>query len=340
MKLNDYVVMKMWYNKIRSFVDRVVARVKSVLRLIVIPGFEGVPLYDVLVYFVRGFTQVNLIDRAAAVAFYVFLALFPSILFLFTLIPYFPLQGVTANVLEALQTILPPGTYESVASTINEIMSIEHGGLMSIGLLLAFYFSTSAVSSFFRGFNMGDKEFGQIPFLKLQLYSILVMVMFVILLLVSIVLITLGQRLLPLLFEKIHLYKAIVIFLINLIRWLIVIFALIVAMSLLYHFGNPQSKRFKLFTPGSLLFAGLFIVGTMLFNFYISNISTYNLLYGSIGGLIIFVIWIYFNCILVLIGYELNKSIAKAQGFRFANIPLLEDSRDVSHSSNDTSDEK
>jgi membrane protein len=248
------------------------------------------------------------------------------------LIPYFPLQDVTANVLEALQTILPPGTYESVSSTINQIMSIEHGGLMSIGLLLAFYFSTSAVSSFFRGFNMGDKEFGQIPFLKLQLYSILVMLMFVVLLLISIVLITVGQKLLPLLFVKMHFYSGFTVFMINLIRWLIVVLALIVAMSLLYHFGNPRSKRFKLITPGSLLFAGLFIVGTMLFNFYISNISTYNLLYGSIGGLIIFVIWIYFNWILILIGYELNKSITKASTLKFPDMMFqIEDTKTSSH---------
>ena len=319
--------MNLRISKIKDYFNDLVERIKSVLRLVVIPGFEGMPLYDVLVYFVKGFTQVNLIDRAAAVAFFVFLALFPSILFLFTLIPYFPLQGVTTNVLEALHAILPPGTYESVSSTINQIMSIEHGGLMSIGLLLAFYFSTSAISSFFRGFNMGDKEFGQIPFLKLQLYSILVMIMFVLLLLISIVLITLGQRLLPMLFVKMHFYSGFTVFMINMLRWLIVIFALIVAMSLLYHFGNPRSRKFKLFTPGSILFAALFIVGTMLFNFYISNISAYNLLYGSIGGLIIFVIWIFFNCILILIGYELNKSITKACVFKFPNLmPQIEDS--------------
>ncbi len=325
--------MKISIEKIKELIHRVRSRTESVLRLIVIPGFEGVPLYDVLVYFIRGFTQVNLIDRAAAVAFNVFVALFPMILFLFTLVPYFPVQDITTRILEVLQEFLPPGTYDSVSSTINEIMSIEHGGLMSLGLLLAFYFSTSAVSSFFRGFNMGDKEFGQVSFIKEQLYSILVMLMFVALLVLSIVLITVGQKLLPVFFTKIHFYNGFVVFLINLIRWLVVIFALIVAVSLLYHFGNPHSKRFKLFSPGSLLFTGLFIVGTMSFNFYISNISTYNLLYGSIGGLIIFVIWIYFNCILVLIGYELNKSIAKAQGFKFSDIQLLEDSRDVPNTS-------
>lgn len=323
--------MKVNIDKIKAKVKYYRSRLESVLRLVVIPGFEGVPLYDVLVYFIRGFTKVNLIDRAAAVAFYVFLALFPMILFLFTLIPYFPLQDVTANILEALQTILPPGTYESVANTISEIMSIEHGGLMSIGLLLAFYFSTSAVSSFFRGFNMGDNEFGQVSFVKEQVYSIVVMLMFVGLLLLSLVLITLGQKLLSVLFVRIHFYSGFVVFMINLVRWLVVIFALIVAVSLLYHFGNPRSKRFKLFTPGSLLFTGLFIVGTILFNFYISNISTYNLLYGSIGGLIIFVMWIYFNCILILIGYELNKSIAKARNFKFQDMPLqIEDTKSQS----------
>ena len=316
--------------KIAEIKERLVSfrkRLESVLRLVKIPGFGGVPLYDVLVYFIRGFTQVNLIDRAAAVAFYVFLAIFPTILFLFTLLPYFPLQGITQNVLEALQSILPPGTFESAESTINQIMSIEHGGLMSIGLLLAFYFSTSAISSFFRGFNMGDSEFGQLPFIKIQVYSILVMVMFVLLLLVSIALITVGQRILPIFFTKIHFYNSFVVLLINILRWIIVIFALMIAMSLLYYFGNPRAKRFKLFTPGSFLFTGMFIVGTILFNFYISNISTYNLLYGSIGGLIIFVIWIYFNCILILIGYELNKSITKAHEivFTFPDIKQIED---------------
>lgn len=304
--------MKIKISEVKEKIELLQRRLEALLRLVKVPGFGGVPLYDVLVYFIKGFTQVNLIDRAAAVAFYVFLALFPTILFLFTLLPYFPLQDVTQNVLEALHSILPPGTYESVASTINQIMSIEHGGLMSIGLLLAFYFSTSAVSSFFRGFNMGDNEFGQVSFIKQQVYSIVVMLIFVLLLVVSVALIAAGQKILPIFFTKIHFYNGFVVFLLNLVRWLVVIFALLIAMSLLYHFGNPRSKKFKLFTPGSLLFTGMFIVGTILFNFYISNISTYNLLYGSIGGLIIFVIWIYFNCILILIGYELNKSIAKA----------------------------
>lgn len=289
-------------------------KLESVLRIVILPGFEGVPLYDVLVYFIRGFTQVNLIDRAAAVAFNVFISIFPMILFLFTLLPYMPMQDVTEMVLSTLQSVLPPGTYESAALTIKEIMSVQRGGLMSIGLLLAFYFSTTAVSSFIRGFNMGDTEFGKISFLKEQIYSIVIMLMFVGLLLLSVVLMIVGEKLIPILFDMVNLEdRSFTLFMLNILRWLIIVFTLVVAISMLYHVGNPRSKRFKLFTPGTLLFTGMFIVGTVAFNYYISNISTYNILYGSIGGLLIFLIWIFFNCILVLIGYELNKSIAKAQ---------------------------
>lgn len=289
-------------------------KLESVLRIVILPGFEGVPLYDVLVYFIRGFTQVNLIDRAAAVAFNVFISIFPMILFLFTLLPYMPMQDVTEMVLSTLQSVLPPGTYESAALTIKEIMSVQRGGLMSIGLLLAFYFSTTAVSSFIRGFNMGDTEFGKISFLKEQIYSIVIMLMFVGLLLLSVVLMIVGEKLIPILFDMVNLEdRSFTLFMLNILRWLIIVLTLVVAISMLYHVGNPRSKRFKLFTPGTLLFTGMFIVGTVAFNYYISNISTYNILYGSIGGLLIFLIWIFFNCILVLIGYELNKSIAKAQ---------------------------
>lgn len=316
-------------NKYQSLKTRALIwkkKLESVLRIVILPGFEGVPLYDVLVYFIRGFTQVNLIDRAAAVAFNVFISIFPMILFLFTLLPYMPLQDVTEMVLSTLQSVLPPGTYESAALTIKEIMSVQRGGLMSIGLLLAFYFSTTAVSSFIRGFNMGDTEFGQISFLKEQIYSIVIMLMFVGLLLLSVVLMIVGEKLIPVLFDIVNLEDGgFTLFMLNTLRWLIIVLTLVVAISMLYHVGNPRSKRFKLFTPGTLLFTGMFIVGTVAFNYYISNISTYNILYGSIGGLLIFLIWIYFNCILVLIGYELNKSIAKAQ--EIVSPKLLTDSK-------------
>ena len=91
-------------------------------------------------------------------------------------------------------------------------------------------------------------------------------------------------------------------------------FVLLVAIAVLYFFGNPsKDRKFRLFTPGTIMFTLMFIIGTIGFNYYIVNFSNYNALYGSIGGLIIFMMWIYVNCIIVLIGFELDASIFLAE---------------------------
>ena len=102
--------------------------------------------------------------------------------------------------------------------------------------------------------------------------------------------------------------------LIDIGRWLLTVFVLLVAIAVLYYFGNPnKDRKFRLFTPGTIMFTLLFIIGTTGFNYYITNFSNYNALYGSIGGVIIFLLWIYVNCIIVLIGYELDASIFQAE---------------------------
>ena len=134
------------------------------------------------------------------------------------------------------------------------------------------------------------------------------------LLITSIALIIIGNDVLPWFFNKIHFYNSLVIALINIGRWLLTVFVLLVAIAILYYFGNPhKDRKFRLFTPGTIMFTLLFIIGTIGFNYYIVNFSKYNALYGSIGGLIIFMMWMYVNCIIVLIGYELDASIFLAE---------------------------
>ena len=127
-------------------------------------------------------------------------------------------------------------------------------------------------------------------------------------------LIIIGNDVLPWFFNRIHFYNGLVITLIDIGRWLLTVFVLLVAISVLYFFGNPdKDRKFRLFTPGTIMFTLMFIVGTIGFNYYIVNFSNYNALYGSIGGLIIFMMWMYVNCIIVLIGYELDASIFLAE---------------------------
>lgn len=302
--------IKTKYNRYKRIYKILIAKLVRLLRIVKLPGFEGMPLYDVLVYFVNGFTKGYLLDRAAAVAFNVFLAIFPAVMVLFTIIPYLHIDEAYEVLLNTLSDMLPGEAYGLVETTITEIVSIERGGLFSIGILLAFYFSISAVTAFFRGFDMSVNRIGSMSWFQKQFNAAFVMIILVVLLISSTVLIAMGNTVISKVFVEIDISNKFVIFITKLIQWLLTVFMLLVAVSVLYYFANPKRIRFKIFTPGSLLFTGLFIVVTIAFKVYINNFSRYNALYGSIGGLLIFLLWMYFNCILILIGYELNISIA------------------------------
>lgn len=284
------------------------------LKSITFPGFHGKPFYDVLVYFINGFSKGYLTDRAAAVAFNVFLALFPAVMVLFTFIPYMPLEGVQDVIVDFIEQVIPQNIAGKVVDTIDEIMSHQHGTLMSIGIIMAFYFSSGAIRAFFRGFDMGVNHIGDMSIVRMYGGGLLTTLILGVLLLTSIALIIVGNNYLPLIFNKIHFYNSFVITLIEIGRWLLTVFALLIAIAVLYFFGNPhKDRKFRLFTPGTIMFTLMFIIGTIGFNYYIVNFSNYNALYGSIGGVIIFMMWIYVNCIIVLIGYELDASIFLAE---------------------------
>ena len=306
MKIN----VEKYVNKAIALKDRMIAWLKGVT----LPGFHGKPMYDVLGYFINGFSKGYLTDRAAAVAFNVFLAIFPAVMVLFTFIPYMPLEGVQAMIEETIQKFVPENIAGRVVGTINEIMSRQHNTLMSVGIIMAFYFSSGAVRAFFRGFDMGVNHIGKLSVLRMHGGGLLTTLILGALLITSIALIIIGNDVLPWFFNKIHFYNGAIITLIDIGRWLLTVFVLLVAISVLYYFGNPHKERkFRLFTPGTIMFTLLFIIGTVGFNYYIVNFSRYNALYGSIGGLIIFMLWMYVNCIIVLIGYELDASIFLAE---------------------------
>lgn len=306
MKIN----IQKYENKAIALKDNVIDRLKRVT----FPGFHGKPLYDVLVYFIQGFSKGYLTDRAAAVAFNVFLALFPAVMVLFTIIPYLPLEGVQKMIVDLINQVVPDNIANRVVGTIDEIMSRQHNTLMSIGIIMAFYFSSGAIRAFFRGFDMGVNHIGKLSFLRMYAGGLVATLILGTLLILSIALIIVANDVLPWFFNRIGFYNSFIITLIDIGFWLVTVFDLLIAISVLYYFGNPdKNRKFRLFTPGTIMFTLLFVVGTIGFNYYIINFSNYNALYGSIGGLIIFLMWMYVNCIIVLIGYELDASIFLAE---------------------------
>lgn len=306
--------MKIGIEKCKRKVKYLKIRLIRWLKSITFPGFHGKSFYEVFTYFINGFSKGYLTDRAAAVAFNVFLAIFPAVMVLFTLIPYMPLEGVKEMIVDFISRVVPQNIAGRVVSTIDEIMSHQHNALMSIGIIMAFYFSSGAIRAFFRGFDMGVNHIGRLSIVRMYGGGLFTTLILGLLLIISIVLIIMGNNYLPWLFNKINFYNNFVIKLIDIGRWLLTVFVLLVAISVLYYFGNPyKNRKFRLFTPGTIMFTLMFILGTMGFNYYIVNFSNYNALYGSIGGLIIFMMWMYVNCIIVLIGYELDTSIFLAE---------------------------
>ena len=292
-------------------------RVKQLLRVIVLPGFDGVPLYDVMVFFFRGLFKGVLTYRASAIAYNFFLALVPFIMFLFTLIPFVTGEHYQTYLLDLIQELIPSNIYAMVKNTVEEIISRPHQGLLSAGFFMAIYFATNGVDAIIEGFNQSYHSPEKRPWWKQKLVAFGLMLILSVLIFISFVLLGFGELTIRLLTEKHLLTSRLSIFSLQLMRWIVILFFTFLSTSLLYYFGQLKTGRedvkYRFFSAGSILATSLFIVGGMVIKLYFENFSRYNILYGSIGSLIILLVWIYYNAFIILIGFELNASIRQSR---------------------------
>lgn len=317
--------VKKWYNRDDNF-----------LRMVRFPGTK-LPLMDVLIDFFKLFTKGRTVDRAAGVAFNFFVALFPLILFSFTLIPYIPIPHLYERVMLAMDDfLLPSGTLDEVKDTIDGIMNQPHEGLLSLSIFLCLIFGSSGVAAFFNGFRnvyanyISSKGLTLRDWIVQRLFAVAMLLIIGALMVVSVVLISWGGMALKwLVTQEIIEGGSFTFFLFMVLRWVIGIFALCFGIAILYYFGNvkfgehyrvkrknpgrrgQQYREFVIFSPGAILATTLFILATVGFNTYISNFSRYNVLYGSIGTLIILLLWIWIIAILILAGNDLNSGIRR-----------------------------
>ena len=275
---------------------------------IILPGFERVPLYNVAAFFIKGIQNGTITSRASSVAFSFFLALFPTIIFLFTLIPYVPIQDFQNQLMDLLREFMPKSAFEATESTLEEIIKQPHGSLLSVGFISALYFSTNGFNSLIDAFNQSYHSIETRGVIRQRLVSILLVIIQTFLMLTAITLIVLTEFIL---------YKFIprdnfAAYGILIGRWLIVLALLVSTISFIYYLGPASKKGWKFISAGSTLATILFIITSLGFAFYVNNFGQYNKLYGSIGTLIVVLLWIYFNSIILLLGFELNASIHSA----------------------------
>lgn len=281
-------------------------------RKLVLPGFNKMPLYDVLAFFIKGLMKGSLSMRAAAFSYNFFLALFPTILFFFTIIPYIPIPDFQDSLLELMQSFIPEKAFATVEGTLFDIIKRPHSGLLSIGFLLALYFSTSGIHSLIISFNQSYHAVEDRSWIMQRLISILLVIILSVMLIIAIALLTIGPLVLDWLVKQ-DLLKGSGYYFILAGKWLITLALLFFAYSFLYYLAPASKSRFRFISAGSTLASLLTILLSFGFNYYVNSISKYNTLYGSIGTLIIVMIWIYLNAMIVLIGFELNVSIQNAK---------------------------
>ena len=328
--------LKLWFtaqtDKLRTWYHRE----DNFLRVVRFPGTK-LPMMDVLIEFIKLFTKGRTVDRAAGVAFNFFVALFPLILFFFTLIPYIPIPNLYDRLMMAMDDFLiPSGTLDYVKDTIDGIMNQPHDGLLSISVVLCLIFGSSGIVAVFNGFRnvyadyISSKGLGLKGWLVQRCFAILMLIIIGALLVLSVLLISLGGMAIKwLVTQQIIEGGSFTFFLFSVLRWVIGVFALCFGIAMLYYFGNvrygeqyrmelrfPRSngkkyREFVVFSPGAILATTLFVLGTLAFNTYISNFSRYNVLYGSIGTLIILLLWIWVVAILILAGNDLNSGIRR-----------------------------
>ena len=288
--------------------DKNINRIKS----FTIPGFDGVPLITVLRFFYKEIMRDGVVTRASSISFFFILSVFPGLIFLFTLIPYIPVRNFQTNLLLTIKDIITnDGAYQIIRTTINDIVAIPHSGLLSLGFVLSIYSAMSGVKAMISAFNKSyehtfkKRNIFQTNWVALKL-TILLSLMFI----ASLILIITQKALFSWVFEVLHIHSSSAKNIITIIHYLIIIALLFFTLSTLYFYGPSVKKRFKFISAGSTLATILFILASMGFSYFVNHFGAYNKLYGSIGSIIVIMLWIYFNAIVILIGFELNASIA------------------------------
>lgn len=306
---------KKFSEKIRDKVQHltIVIVIERWLRKIVLPGFDGMPLYDILVFFFKGMQKGYITLRASSIAYSFFLSLFPAILFFFTLIPFIPISNFHAELFSLMKQVIPESIFPMIESTLEDIIKRPHKGVMSIGFFMTLYFSTNGVSSMIQGFNATYHSIETRTWIKQRITSIGLVLVISILVIVSISLIIFGTAALKDMVENDYIELNLTYYLIKFGRWIVIIALFFFMISFLYYFGPVKKERYRFISAGSSLATLLALIIALGFNFYIGNFSKYNTLYGSIGTLIVFLLWIYFNSIILLVGFELNASISQAR---------------------------
>ena len=287
----------------------VLRNVVKPLQGIKLPWLQGLSLYDLLELYGLGIAEGALSYRAGGIAFSFFMALFPFALFILNLIPYIPIDGFQQDFLNFVAESVPPNTYDAIASIVNDILNNSHSGLLSSGFIMAIFLMANGLNAILGGFETSHHVIIKRGFFNQYFVALGISLLLSFLLLVTVAMIVVFE---------VFIQKTIIqdvlsdrIPLIILGRYTFIILMILLTTSILFKFGIKHDKNRKFISIGSVFTTILIILSSYGFGIWVVEFSKYNQLYGSIGTLLIMMFYIWINCMVLLLGFELDASINK-----------------------------
>lgn len=272
-------------------------------------GKTGVNLQELFTLLPRKIKSDNIGDKARSVAYNFILAIFPAIIFLFTLIPYIPVENLKEDLMNFLRETMPQGIYEAAASTIQDILSRPRGSLLSFGFFFALYLTTDGVITLMAVFNKCYRTREKRSFLKKRAIAVALTLSLSFVMFLAVTMLMLGRVVLDILVSYDILSRDTTYYFIEALRYLAVILLFFLAISVIYYFGPSFYKRKRFLTVGSVVATTLSVLLSYLFAYYLNNFAAYNKLYGSVGAIIGLMVWLFLMSWILLLGFEINASI-------------------------------
>ncbi|WMJ73397.1 YihY/virulence factor BrkB family protein [Cytophagaceae bacterium ABcell3] len=296
-------------NKLKSFYSNKIKKpLWNKLQHTYLPK-EKVPVASVLEIFINKMLRDGLDDKASAMAFNFILSVFPGVIFLFTLLPFFPIPALAENILDLLSEAFPESIYEPIETTIIDIVENQRGRLLSFGFISAVFFATNGIRTMMITFNRSYYIVEDRGFLKRVFVSIIIGT----LLLLSVILIVAISF-----YVNIYLFRLqeligagnlLTQYVLVVMKYVLFLSFFIITIAITYYIAPATKKTLRFFSPGVFTASFLCLLFTFAFSFYVNNFDSYNRLYGSIGALMGAMVWVYSISIMLLIGFELDVSI-------------------------------
>ena len=275
-----------------------------------LPGFQKIPIYIVLKRLALEIQSDNISTRASSISFFFILAIFPGIIFLFSIFPYIPIENFQEKVMAFLASSIPKNIYNVLEHTIIDIVVAEKSSsLVSINFIIAFFVASNGVNSILQAFDKSNHTFKRRNFIEKKLTAFKILFLIAFQLILSVALIIKGKEFVQFILNLIGTDKSWISLSIRIVKAIIILITTFNLYALIYYFGPATKEKYKYFSVGATFAAIISIAFSYIFAIYTSYLNNFNQLYGSLGIIIVIMLWININAFVLLFGFELNHSV-------------------------------